>query len=1027
MSARFRLPAAGVHGGKPGEPSRDRDGVTVACSVSLLDGSRHVFAVNKQENAQMLLDYVCTYLQLAERNFFGLQIPGEGKAGPKWLDPSKPIKKQLGKGSSTVLSFRVKYFVRDPDRLTEEATRHLFYLQIKKDILEGWLPCPRDMAIQLASYVAQAELGNSNPAVSGTGYLSRLRFLPELPQDFLLDVAKQHSKHSGMKAADAVRSYLAAVKTLELYGVELHYARDGNNLEVMLGVMATGMVIYKNGIRIHLPWKKIVKIFFKSKQFFIQLERRPMEMRDNILEFHMESYRLCKGLWKACVEHHCFFRTQRQPGSSSEKSLLGQIFTLSLFKGRPDSVHRDSSERINGSRAVSRKSSSGRSGLGSGDGDRVGSAQLARRRNSDEIWDRSARLSGSENSSSPPSPTLLTPSGSFQRSLRTANSLGDLSRRVVGGVTLRPLRAASVTRLDSRQSLSLQRFSVAEFRAPGQTSKVRNGSVCRTPSHANSHEGLLNSPSSRSYDITDLTSSGSGQLNGADPYENLVLIRIKQDDNCKFGFNVKGGSDHKMPIIVSRVAPGTPADLCVPRLNEGDQLVRVNGRDVSRCSHEEVVQFIRSSCQGGGHDELLLLVRPNAVYGADEEEDDDDEVDSEPDFQYTALEPAEPHDGGSEGGQDALRLSMEQLERDLEASIAVEQFEDLYRKKPGMSMSCARLPQNAGKNRYRDISPYDDTRVLLCGEDDYINANHINMELADRVNRYIACQGPLPATSADFWQMVWEQGSTMIVMLTTITERGRVKCHQYWPNPPGTETYGDYVVTCVKEDCNLACVFREFTLTKKVAKPASRAEEVAEERIEEERKEDGEESAVEGGEDNDDKERPKKQEEAEKAEAKEVEANEVEKEESEEVEPEDCADAAAAAIAAASEKEEERLVSHLQYVAWPDHGVPDDPHQFLQFVKSVREKRTAQPPQPVIVHCSAGIGRTGVLVTMETAQCLMECYKPVYPLDIVKTMRDQRAMMIQTSCQYRFVCEAILQVYEEMVFEDRGKPARPTQ
>ncbi|CAM9692551.1 unnamed protein product [Lampetra planeri] len=82
MSARFRLPAAGVHGGKPGEPSRDRDGVTVACSVSLLDGSRHVFAVNKQENAQMLLDYVCTYLQLAERDFFGLQIPGEGKAGP---------------------------------------------------------------------------------------------------------------------------------------------------------------------------------------------------------------------------------------------------------------------------------------------------------------------------------------------------------------------------------------------------------------------------------------------------------------------------------------------------------------------------------------------------------------------------------------------------------------------------------------------------------------------------------------------------------------------------------------------------------------------------------------------------------------------------------------------------------------------------------------------------------------------------------------------------------------------------------
>uniref|UniRef100_S4RPV5 protein-tyrosine-phosphatase n=1 Tax=Petromyzon marinus TaxID=7757 RepID=S4RPV5_PETMA len=509
--------------------------------------------------------------------------------------------------------------------------------------------------------------------------------------------------HSGMKAADAVRSYLAAVKTLELYGVELHYARDGNNLEVMLGVMATGMVIYKNGIRIHLPWKKIVKIFFKSKQFFIQLERRPMEMRDNILEFHMESYRLCKGLWKACVEHHCFFRTQRQPGSSSEKSLLGQIFTLSLFNS---CVRSSLQEVVVGSL-----------------GPRFGRRRSRRQR------------PGSENSSSPPSPTLLSyVSARTQPSHRQLAGRPQPPRGGRGDPAAPPRglrhapRLAPVAQIKFKlhnyivpespykimclhlcqththaRSNSLQRFSVAEFRAPGQTSKVRNGSLCRTPSRANSHEGLLNSPSSRSYDITDLTSAGSGQLNGADPYENLVLIRIKQDDNCKFGFNVKGGSDHKMPIIVSRVAPGTPADMCVPRLNEGDQLVRVNDRDISRCSHEEVVQFIRSSCQGG-HGELLLLVRPNAVYGAEEEEDDD-EVDSEPDFQYTALEPAEPHEGSSEGGQDALRLSMEQLERDLEAGIAVEQFEDLYRKKPGMSMSCARLPQNAGKNRYRDISP----------------------------------------------------------------------------------------------------------------------------------------------------------------------------------------------------------------------------------------------------------------------------------------------------------------------------------
>jgi tyrosine-protein phosphatase non-receptor type 4 len=86
----------------------------------------------------------------------------------------------------------------------------------------------------------------------------------------------------------------------------------------------------------------------------------------------------------------------------------------------------------------------------------------------------------------------------------------------------------------------------------------------------------------------------------------------------------------------------------------------------------------------------------------------------------------------------------------------------------------------------------------------------------------------------------------------------------------------------------------------------------------------------------------------------------------------------------------------MQYVAWPDHGVPDSPAQFLSFTEKVREVRKGDP-SPVVVHCSAGIGRTGVLVLMETALCLIESGEPVYPLEIVKTMREQRAMMIQNA------------------------------
>jgi len=94
--------------------------------------------------------------------------------------------------------------------------------------------------------------------------------------------------------------------------------------------------------------------------------------------------------------------------------------------------------------------------------------------------------------------------------------------------------------------------------------------------------------------------------------------------------------------------------------------------------------------------------------------------------------------------------------------------------------------------------------------------------------------------------------------------------------------------------------------------------------------------------------------------------------------------------------EEERHISHMQYLAWPDHGVPDDSAQFLEFTQRVRKARVGMV-EPTMVHCSAGIGRTGVLILMETAMCLIEANEPVYPLDIVRAMRDQRAMMIQTA------------------------------
>uniref|UniRef100_A0A673VZR7 protein-tyrosine-phosphatase n=1 Tax=Salmo trutta TaxID=8032 RepID=A0A673VZR7_SALTR len=699
-------------------------------------------SLQKHDQGQVLLDVVFKHLELTERDYFGLQLADDSSDSQRWLDPTKPIRKQLKRGSPHSLNFRVKFFVTDPNKLQEEYTRYQYFLQIKQDIL--------------------TELGDYSQDENLPGYLSEYSFIPNAPQDFEKEIAKQHQQHKGLPPAQSEFNYLNTARTLELYGVELHYARDQSNTDILIGVMSTGIVTYKNR----------------------------NESREALLAFNMVNYRACKNLWKACVEHHTFFRLDRP--LPPQKNFFAHVFQL----------------------------------------------------------------------------------GSKYRYCKP------LVRRPMGG----RMDWESVSR-NSRASLSDDRL---------ETQSLPTRSPPGTPNQdLRTHTHTLWFRLTKTWFCALCFFFSLSQPNGVLPHDNLVFIKMCPDEQGRFGFNVKGGLDQKMPVIVSRVAPGTAADLCVPRLNEGDQVVLINGQDISEHTHDQVVMFIKASCEESDSGELNLLVRPNERAPQDQDQHQDQ---SQPDHHPSCW-----------------RDSILQLKEGLSTGAVQQQFDQLYRKRPGLTMSCAKLPQNISKNRYRDISPYDATRVILKGEDgDYINANYINMVIAasSAVNRYIACQGPLPATCSDFWRMTWEQGSNMVVMLTTQVERGRVKCHQYWPNSGAIATHGDFQVSCVTEEGKSAFLVREITLTH-----------------------------LESG--------------------------------------------------------ESRPLTQIQYMAWPDHGVPDDYTDFLDFVSLVRRKREGKE-EPVIVHCSAGIGRTGVLITMETAMCLIECNQPVYPLDIVRTMRDQRAMMIQT-------------------------------
>ncbi|KAE9553163.1 hypothetical protein FO519_003642 [Halicephalobus sp. NKZ332] len=426
------------------------------------------------------------------------------------------------------------------------------------------------------------------------------------------------------------------------------------------------------------------------------------------------------------------------------------------------------------------------------------------------------------------------------------------------------------------------RSSVTSFNSYNGTSNgFENGSPHERQSPVRQHS---NSP-------TSITSEDSA-----------VVVRMTPDHQGRFGFNVSGGYDRGYPVIVSRVVTGSPADKCHPRLNVGDMVLKINGQDISSWSYDRVVSCIRNIRNSSSYGEIILTIKPN-VYRCGEFEDSD---------QPQAV-PEVMHVAETVPWSDKLAQSLLLLKESLDTGKIVRQFEQLYRKKPGMTMNDARTSANINKNRYRDVIPYDTTRVRIerAPSGDYINANHVNMEIPSSgiVNRYIATQGPLAHTTGDFWYMVWEQGCTTIVMLTTLVEKGRIKCHQYWPSRKEPFEFGNLQITNVSEKLESHCHYRELSIRNKNTR-------------------------------------------------------------------------------------EERRVTQMQYTSWPDHGVPDNPKHFIDFV-------------------AEGIGRTGVLILMETASCLIEANEPVYPLDIVRTMRDQRAMLIQTSDQYTFVCESILRAYQE--------------
>ncbi|XP_039075284.1 band 4.1-like protein 3 isoform X12 [Hyaena hyaena] len=315
---------------------------SMQCKVILLDGSEYACDVEKRSRGQVLFDKVCEHLNLLEKDYFGLTYR-DAENQKNWLDPAKEIKKQIRSGAWH-FSFNVKFYPPDPAQLSEDITRYYLCLQLRDDIVSGRLPCSFVTLALLGSYTVQSELGDYDPDECGSDYISEFRFAPNHTKELEDKVIELHKSHRGMTPAEAEMHFLENAKKLSMYGVDLHHAKDSEGVEIMLGVCASGLLIYRDRLRINrFAWPKVLKISYKRNNFYIKIRPGEFEQFESTIGFKLPNHRAAKRLWKVCVEHHTFFRLLLPEAPPKKFLTLGSKFR---YSGRTQAQTRRASALI---------------------------------------------------------------------------------------------------------------------------------------------------------------------------------------------------------------------------------------------------------------------------------------------------------------------------------------------------------------------------------------------------------------------------------------------------------------------------------------------------------------------------------------------------------------------------------------------------------------------------------------------------------------------------------------------------------
>ncbi|XP_065199440.1 band 4.1-like protein 2 [Sycon ciliatum] len=303
------------------------------CRLELLDETDITLDLSKKAFGHQLLEEAFRYVSVREKDYFGLRFENE-KGLKEWLDALKPIKKQL-RDAAHSFKFLVKFYPSKPSDLQDEATRYLFCLQLRKDLINGRLPCSVDTATLLASLAVQSEFGEYDPLEHDDGYLESFSMLDNEPPEFVERVAKLHATHGKMVPTEADYMFIEECSKLSFYGIHFYNTMlDKKESKGKLGVSHEGISVFEGDLpHLHLKiihqWFKVTEVFFHRKKLGLTVavdEKTCTGSSSETFHFRFERESLCKIVWKSIVEHHTFFR-RHKPDELPKDSLFNRTMS----------------------------------------------------------------------------------------------------------------------------------------------------------------------------------------------------------------------------------------------------------------------------------------------------------------------------------------------------------------------------------------------------------------------------------------------------------------------------------------------------------------------------------------------------------------------------------------------------------------------------------------------------------------------------------------------------------------------------